>query len=62
MYGFCRLGVSPSPSSARVCVRNGLETATSMNAKNVAMPPITGTTHTIRSLSSLRLTATASAP
>ena len=62
MYGFWRLGVSPAPSTTRVCVTNGLETTTSMNAKKVAMPPITGTTHAIRSRSSLRLIATASAP
>ena len=62
MYGFCRLGVSPAPSTGAVCVSNGLATATSMNAKNVAIPPSTGTTHATRSRSSRRLTATASAP
>ena len=62
MYGFCRLGVSPAPSSGAVCVSNGLATATSTNAKNVAIPPSTGTTHAVRSRSSLRFSATASAP
>ena len=62
MYGFCRLGVSPSPSNGAVCVPNGLATATSTNEKNVAMPPITGTTHAVRSRSRRRLIATASAP
>ena len=62
MYGFCRLGISPAPSTTRVCVTNGLATATSMKLKNVAMPPITGTTQTIRSPSSLRFRSTASAP
>ena len=33
MYGFCRLGLRPAPSRGAVCVANGLETATSMNAK-----------------------------
>ena len=43
MYGFCRLGFSPAPSTGAICVSNGLETATSMNAKNVETPPSTGT-------------------
>ena len=55
MYGFCRLGVRPAPSTGAVCVSNGLATATSMNAKNVAIPPSTGTTQAVRSRSSRRL-------
>ncbi len=62
MYGFCRLGVRPAPSTGAVCVANGLATATSMNAKNVAIPPSTGTTQTTRSRSRRLLIATASAP
>ena len=62
MYGFCRLGVSPAPSRGAACVPNGLATATSTKAKNVAMPPRTGTTQAVKSRSSLRFSATASAP
>ena len=62
MYGFCRLGTSPAPSTTRGCVSNGLATATSMKLKKVAIPPITGTTHATRSRSRRRLSATASAP
>ena len=62
MYGFCRLGVRPAPSTGAVCVPNGLATATSTNAKNVAIPPSTGTTQATRSRSSRRLIVTASAP
>ena len=62
MYGFCRLGVSPAPSTGAVCVPKGLATATRTKAKKVAIPPSTGTTHATRSRSSLRFTATASAP
>ena len=36
MYGFWRLGLSPAPSVGATCVANGLETATSMNAKKLA--------------------------
>src|SRR5438270_8271195 len=62
MYGFCRLGVRPAPSTVAVCVSNGLATATSTNAKNDAMPPSTGTTHAVSSRSRLRFSATASPP
>ena len=62
MYGFWRLGVSPAPSIGAVCVPNGLATATSTNAKKVAMPPSTGTTQAVRSRISFWFSATASAP
>ena len=45
MYGFWRLGLSPAPSAGAAWVANGLETATSMNAKNVITPPRIGTAH-----------------
>src|SRR5215204_6275626 len=45
MYGFWRLGLSPAPSAGATCASNGLETTTSMKAKNVATRPRTGTTH-----------------
>jgi hypothetical protein len=62
MYGFCKLGVRPAPSTGAVCVSNGLAIATSTNPKKVAMPPSTGTTHATRSRSRRRLIVTASAP
>ena len=49
MYGFWRLGLSPAPSAGATCVANGLETATSMNAKKLATRASTGTTHATRS-------------
>src|SRR3954453_23659607 len=61
MYGFWRLGVSPSPSKGAICVRNGLAVVTSRNAKNVATAAITGTTQTTRSWWR-RLSSTAAAP
>src|SRR4249920_2126523 len=62
MYGFCRLGVIPAPSSGAGWVANGLATATTRNAKNVEMAANTGTTQTIRSRAQLRLSVTAAAP
>src|SRR5687767_10053379 len=44
MYGFWRLGLRPPPSAGATWVANGLETATSMKAKNVVTRPSTGTT------------------
>src|SRR6188508_2066578 len=61
MYGFWRLGLSPAPSAGASCVSNGLETATSMNAKNVATRPRIGTAHGSRSGALRRLSATAAA-
>ena len=61
MYGFCRLGLSPAPSTGAACVSNGLETATSMNAKKTATPPSTGTTQATRSGAERRLTRTTAA-
>jgi hypothetical protein len=61
MYGFCRLGTMPAPSAGAGCTLNGLETNASMNAKNVATPARTGTTHAIRSVLR-RFSQTASAP
>ena len=49
MYGFWRLGLRPAPSVGATCVANGLETATSMNAKKLATRASTGTTHATRS-------------
>jgi len=49
MYGFWRLGTIPAPCEGAACVMNGLEIATSMNEKNVATTPSTGTTQTMRS-------------
>jgi hypothetical protein len=62
MYGLRRLCVSPAPSNDAVCVSNGLETATSTNAKNVAMPPKIGTTHAVRSRRRRRFAAIESVP
>jgi hypothetical protein len=45
MYGFCRLGTRPLPSSGAACRSNGLATKTSRKAKKVATPPSTGTVH-----------------
>src|SRR5580765_2525780 len=59
MYGFCRLGFSPAPSIGAVCVENGLETATSMNAKKTETPPSTGTLQATRSGARRRLIRTA---
>ena len=60
MYGFWRLGLSPPPSAGATCVANGLETATSMNAKKLATRASTGTTHAIRSAAARRARTTAS--
>ena len=62
MYGFWRLGVIPAPSTGATCVANGLATATSRNAKNVATAPKTGTTQTTRSRAQRRFRSTAAAP
>ena len=62
MYGFCRLGVIPAPSSSAGCVANGLATNTTRNAKNVATAANTGTTHTMRSRAHARFRLTAAAP
>ena len=61
MYGFCRLGLSPAPSSGATCVANGLATTTSRNEKPTAIAASTGVTQTTRSRVRLRLTQTASA-
>src|ERR671933_65539 len=58
MYGFCRLGFRPAPSAGAVCVANGLETATSMNAKKVDTAPSTGTVHATRSGARRRFSST----
>ena len=60
MYGFWRLGLRPAPSVGATCVANGLETATSMNAKKLATRASTGTTHATRSAAVRRARATAS--
>ena len=44
MYGFCRLGLRPAPSAGATWAANGLDTKTSMKAKNVPTNPSTGTT------------------
>ena len=61
MYGFWRLGLRPAPSAGATWVANGLETATSMKAKNVVTRPSTGTTHARRSGPVRRANATAAA-
>jgi hypothetical protein len=61
MYGFWRLGVKPSPSRGAGCVANGVETATSRNAKNVPTAPSTGTTQATSSRARRRANATAAA-
>ena len=37
MYGFCRLGFSPAPSTGAACTSNGLATTTSRNEKPTAI-------------------------
>jgi hypothetical protein len=61
MYGFWRLGLRPEPSAGAVCVANGLEITTSMNAKKTDTPPSTGTVHATRSGARRRLSSTAAA-
>ncbi len=61
MYGFCRLGLSPSPSGGAAIVANGLETAVSSQAKARTRPPRTGVTQSTRSAARRRLIQTASA-
>ncbi len=61
MYGFCRLGLSPSPSGGAAAVANGLETAVSSHAKATVMPASTGVTQRTRSAARRRLIQTASA-
>ena len=62
MYGFCRLGLRPAPSSGAACTSNGLETNTSRKAKKVATPPITGTVQGSRRRIRSRFRVTASEP
>src|SRR3954452_5694598 len=62
MYGFCRLGLRPAPSTGAACTANGLETNTSRNAKKVATPPSTGTVHGNKRRIRLRFSVTASEP
>ena len=64
MYGFWRLGLRPPPSAGAAWVANGLDTATSMNAKNVITPPRIGTDQGSRLGADLlaRSTATAEKP
>ena len=62
MYGFCRLGLRPAPSSGAACTSNGLETKTSRKAKKVATPPSTGTVHGSRRRIRSRFRVTASEP
>ena len=62
MYGFCRLGLSPAPSSGAACSWNGLETKTSRKAKKVATPPSTGTVHGSRRRIRSRFSVTAREP
>src|SRR3954447_22988017 len=59
MYGVCRLGLSPAPSTGAVCTSNGLETKTSRKAKKVATPPSTGTVQGSRRRIRLRFRETA---
>ena len=59
MYGFWRLGLSPAPSAGAAWVANGLETATSVNAKNVITPPRIGTAHGRRLAADRRASETA---
>jgi hypothetical protein len=61
MYGFWRLGLRPAPSAGAAITSNGLETATSSQAKPSAIPPSTGVTQTTRSRARLRASQTASA-
>ena len=61
MYGFCRLGLRPAPSSGATCVSNGLATTTSKNENPTATAASTGVTQTTRSRVRLRLSHTASA-
>ena len=58
---FWRLGFSPRPSSGATWVANGLETATSMNAKKSMIVARTGTTQTVRSREARRFRSTAAA-
>jgi hypothetical protein len=61
MYGFCRLGFRPRPSSGAACVAKGEATATSRNEKKTATAPSTGTTHTTMSRALRRFSSTAAA-
>jgi hypothetical protein len=61
MYGFWRLGLSPSPSAGAGCVANGLETATSRKEKKTVTAPSTGTVHASRLRADRRPSRTAAA-
>src|SRR2546430_17671500 len=62
MYGFCRLGVRPEPSTGAADRANGLATKVSTNAKKVATPPSTGTVQGMSWRMRFRLSATATDP
>src|SRR2546430_16630958 len=62
MYGFCRLGVRPEPSTGAAERANGLATNVRTNAKKVATPPSTGTVQGMSWRMRFRLSATATDP
>src|SRR2546430_17647480 len=62
MYGFCRLGVRPEPSTGAAERANGLATNVRTNAKKVATPPRTGTVQGRSWRMRFRLSATATDP
>ena len=53
MYGFCRLGLRPVPSTGATWVSNGLETKTSTRQKYAATAATIGTVHGRTSATSL---------
>ncbi len=62
MYGFCRLGVRPEPSTGATWRTNGLATNASTNAKNPAIAPSTGTVQGRSCRTRVRLSSTAADP
>src|SRR5919106_3673222 len=62
MYGFCKLGVIPAPSTGAGWVAKGLATTTTRNAKKSPTAANVGTTQTTRSRAQPRFSRTAAAP
>ena len=59
MYGFWRLGFSPTPSGGAAWVTKGLATATSTSEKKPITTPRTGTAHAVSIPAALRASSTA---
>jgi hypothetical protein len=59
MYGFCRLGFIPAPSTGATCVSKGEATKTRSSAKKLAIAPRIGTVQgsTVRTRRLFRATA-----